>query len=62
MGALISYWAVGFMRSYLYEITPYDGAVWAVAVLVIVGVAGLGVLIPAVRLSRTNPVQALRAD
>jgi ABC-type antimicrobial peptide transport system permease subunit len=61
-GVLFSYWAVGFVASYLYEVEPYEIRVWALAVLVIAAVAAVGVLIPAARLGRTDPVQALRFD
>jgi ABC-type antimicrobial peptide transport system permease subunit len=61
-GVLFSYWAVGFVASYLYEVEPYEMRVWALAVLVIAAVAAVGVLIPAARLGRTDPVQALRFD
>ena len=61
-GAVISYWTVGLVKSYLYETVPYDLGMWVVAVVIILLVAMLGVLIPAARVGRTNPVQALRAD
>lgn len=61
-GSLISAWAVRFVRAYLYEVTPYDPRVWALAIVVIVLTSAAGTLFPALRASRTDPVRALRAD
>jgi hypothetical protein len=61
-GTLISAWAVRFVRGYLYEITPYDPRVWALAIAVIVLTTTAGTLIPSLRASRTDPVEALRVE
>jgi predicted permease len=61
-GAVISIWAVRFVRGYLYEITPYDPRVWAAAIAVIVLTALAGTVIPSWRASRTDPVHALRVE
>jgi putative ABC transport system permease protein len=61
-GSLISVWAVRFVRGYLYEVTPYDLRVWAVAIMVIVVTTAIGTLIPSLRASRTDPVDALRVE
>jgi putative ABC transport system permease protein len=61
-GSLISVWAVRFVKVYLYQITPYDPRVWTAAVVAIVAAAALGTLIPSLRASRVDPVQALRAE
>lgn len=61
-GSLVSAWAVRFVRSYLYEITPYDPLVWSAAIAVIVITAVAGTIAPALRASQTDPVDALRAD
>ena len=61
-GIAISLWAVGFVKGYLYGLTTSDPLVWGAAVAVICIVAIIGVLIPATRWSRVNPVQALRAE
>jgi predicted permease len=61
-GSLISAWAVRFVKSYLYEITPYDPRVWAVAIAMIVATTAIGTLIPSLRASRTDPVDALRVE
>jgi predicted permease len=62
VGSLVSSWAVRFVKVYLYEITPYDPRVWTVAVAAIVATAAVGTLIPSLRASRVDPVQALRAE
>jgi hypothetical protein len=61
-GSLVSAWAVRFVRGYLYEITPYDPRVWAMAIVVIALTTTAGTLIPSLRASRTDPVQALRVE
>ncbi len=62
VGSLISAWAVRFVRAYLYEITPYDPRVWAAAIVVIVLTTAAGTLIPSLRASKTDPVEALRVE
>jgi predicted permease len=61
-GSLVSAWAVRFVRASLYEITPYDPRVWALAIAVIVITTVVGTLVPSLRASRTDPVQALRVE
>jgi putative ABC transport system permease protein len=61
-GAIVSAWTVGFVKSYLYQLTVYDVRVWIGAIGVILTVAALGALIPSWRASRTNPVAALRME
>lgn len=62
VGSLVSMWAVRFVQVYLYQITPYDPRVWTAAVVAIVSTAVIGTLIPSLRASRVDPVQALRTD
>jgi ABC-type antimicrobial peptide transport system permease subunit len=61
-GGIASFWLVRLMRGYMYKMSVYDPAVWAgaAALLLIVGTAGA--LIPALRASRVDPVQALRVE
>ena len=61
-GLIISAWAVRFVQSYLYGLTPYDARVWIVAVLLVSITATAGTLIPALRASRIDPSPALRID
>ena len=61
-GALISAWAVTLVEKYVYQITTHDARVWATTAVLIVATAAIGALVPAVRASRTDPVQALRVE
>jgi putative ABC transport system permease protein len=61
-GGLVAAWAVRFVRSYLYKLPVYDVPAWAVAIVALLLIAGLGALIPALRASRVDPVQALRVE
>jgi ABC-type antimicrobial peptide transport system permease subunit len=61
-GAVISVWAVRYLESQLYSVRAYDTSVWGLAALLLIAVAAAGTLVPALRASRTDPVQALRAD
>jgi putative ABC transport system permease protein len=62
IGGGLSFWLVRFVRAYLYEMTPYDPIAWTSAVMLILSMALVGALIPAVRAGRVDPVRALRAD
>jgi predicted permease len=61
-GGLISAWAVKFVQTYLYGLTPYDPRVWILAALLVAGAATAGTLIPALRASRIDPAWALRLE
>ena len=61
-GGLIAAWSVTLVEKYVYQITTHDARVWAAAAALILTTATIGALVPAVRASRTDPVQALRAD
>jgi len=62
LGAILAAWAMQFMRLSLYEFTAYDPRLWAIAMVTIVVTATVGVLVPALRASRIDPVKALRVD
>jgi ABC-type antimicrobial peptide transport system permease subunit len=62
VGSMVSMWAVRFLEVYLYEITPYDPRVWTAAVIAIVSTASIGTLVPSLRASRVDPVEALRVE
>ncbi len=62
VGGLLAAWAVRFLGSYLYELTVYDVRVWTAATLVVAAAALAGTLLPSLRASRVDPVQALRVD
>jgi ABC-type antimicrobial peptide transport system permease subunit len=59
-GAALAAWAVEFLRSYLFGVTAFDAGVWLAAVALVLASAAAGVLVPAVRASRVDPIEALR--
>jgi putative ABC transport system permease protein len=61
-GGLVSVWAGQLVTAYLYQLTLYDARAWAAAMAAVASVATLGVLVPAIRTSRIDPVKALRVD
>jgi predicted permease len=61
-GSVAAFFAVRFVRAYLYQTTPYEPRVWAAAITMIILTTMAGTLIPALRASRTDPVRALRVD
>ena len=61
-GGIVAAWAVGFLGSYLYQVTSFDPRVWTAAVVLILLTAGAGTLLPAFRASRVDPTQALRSE
>ena len=62
MGALAAAWAVGFVEGYLYQLTTTDPRIWITATALILAMAAVGTLIPAIRASRVDPLQALRTE
>jgi ABC-type antimicrobial peptide transport system permease subunit len=61
-GAVIAAWAVGFVESYLYQVTTADARIWSAAAGLIISTASLGALIPAARASAIDPTTALRSE
>jgi ABC-type antimicrobial peptide transport system permease subunit len=61
-GAALAAWLVRFVASYMYKASVYDPIAWALAFGLLLEAATLGVLIPALRASRTNPIDALRVE
>jgi hypothetical protein len=62
VGGVLAAWASRFIDAFLYQITVTDLRVWLAAAAVMLATAAVGVLVPAMRASRTDPVQALRLD
>lgn len=62
VGGVIAAWAVGFVESYLYQLTTTDPRIWGTATVLIAAMASIGTLIPAVRASRVDPLKALRME
>jgi ABC-type antimicrobial peptide transport system permease subunit len=61
-GSLLALQAAPLLRSYLYELSAYDPRVWTAALLVVALTALAGALIPSLRASQVDPVQALRVE
>jgi ABC-type antimicrobial peptide transport system permease subunit len=61
-GGLVAAWATRFVEASLYKTHIYDPWSWTAAVLVLLGIAVAGALIPSRRASRIDPVKALRTD
>lgn len=61
-GGLIAAWAVRYVSAYLYETPLTDPIVWSASAVILVVVALVGTLIPALRASRIDPVRALRVE
>jgi ABC-type lipoprotein release transport system permease subunit len=61
-GALISAWTVRTLRSQLYAVDAYDPSIWMLTAVILVAVAALGTLLPAMRAASVDPVRALRSE
>ena len=46
----------------LFQVTPTDPLTYAGTALALLGVAGVAALVPALRATRTDPVEALRSE
>jgi putative ABC transport system permease protein len=62
IGGIVAVWGVRFVGSYLYQLSSFDARAWAAAIGLILLAAAAGTLVPALRASRIDPTQALRAE
>jgi putative ABC transport system permease protein len=62
LGGLLAYWAVRALRSILYETEPTDPATFIGIAVMLVLVAGLASVVPAIRAARVDPLGALRSE
>jgi putative ABC transport system permease protein len=62
IGAGASLAATRVLRSLLFGVRPSDPATLAATALVLTGVAAAAMLVPAVRATQVDPIEALRAD
>jgi predicted permease len=61
-GALVATWAATALRSLLFGVDPLEPTVYLIAIGVCAGVALAGSIVPALRATRVDPVEALRAE
>jgi ABC-type antimicrobial peptide transport system permease subunit len=61
-GSVTAAWAVGFLDAYLYKLDVYDPPTWFAAMGALLAVVLASGLAPAVRASRIDPAEALRAE
>jgi predicted permease len=62
VGGIGAAWTVQVVSRYLYQVTEFDALLWGAAIGLILLTAAAGTLIPALRASRINPVEALRVE
>jgi putative ABC transport system permease protein len=62
IGLLCCTWLTPFMRATLFGVSPLDGTVFVAAPLVLIAVATLACVYPAIRAASTDPAVALRVD
>ena len=62
LGTVLAWWSVQYVRSSLYQFTPYDLRLWAIAAAILAMAALAGALVPARRAVRIDPARALRID
>jgi ABC-type antimicrobial peptide transport system permease subunit len=61
-GVVLAYGAARIVRSLLFEVSPYNPAVAAVAVCSLLAVGAAACLLPARRAASVQPMQALRTE
>jgi predicted permease len=61
VGALMSIWATRLLRGSVYGVQTFDPATLGAVVAVLLGVAGLAILLPARRATRVDPTTALHS-
>jgi putative ABC transport system permease protein len=62
VGLLAAGWIVRFLQALLFGLTPYSPAAWLLTVAMVGGMALLGALMPAWKISGVDPMLALRAE
>ena len=62
LGVAIALWAGRYVESLLFEVSPHDPLIVLLVAGVLLGVAAIASLLPAVRAAKVDPLTALRAD
>lgn len=62
VGLAGAYWAAGLLRGLLFGIERLDPATFAGVAALLLGVAAVASWVPARRVTRVNPVEALRHE
>ncbi len=62
LGVMLALAFASSLASMLYRVSPYDPVSFIVVPVLLLGVAGLASLMPALRASQIDPMEALRAD
>jgi ABC-type antimicrobial peptide transport system permease subunit len=62
IGLAVAFAATRAMRTLLYGVAPFDAMTFASAGALLLFVAAVACLLPAIRATRINPVRALRAE
>lgn len=62
VGIIAGYWAAGAVEASWYGLTAQSPGMWAVAVVLVMCIITVGGFLPARRISRTDPLVALRVD
>jgi predicted permease len=62
LGGLAAAWTVRLLGSYMYETSVYDWKTWSMTLIVLVAIAGVSVVWPALRAARVDIVRVLRPE
>jgi predicted permease len=61
-GAVVTFWAAAFIESRLYGVSAREPALLFLTAIVVLSTALCGIVVPALRAARVDPVVALRAE
>ena len=62
IGAIAAAWLSRYLASQLYDVSPFDPAVYAIVALLLAAVALAACVVPLYRAMRVDPIQALRHE
>lgn len=61
-GVLAAFWLTRLLRSQLFQVNPTDPVVFSLVILLLMAIAMLACLLPAIRATRVDPMTALRCE